>query len=57
MRYYAYAAACLAGTIFGCGYIENPDNNIYVGMVVLYTFVGFLCYSIVQIVRKDHKQI
>tara|TARA_R100000278_G_scaffold122947_2_gene110608 strand:+ start:564 stop:737 length:174 start_codon:yes stop_codon:yes gene_type:complete len=57
MRYYVYATIGLIGSMFGAGYVEDPNNNIYVGMVMLYSFVGFLCYSIVQIVRKDHKQI
>jgi len=57
MRYYVYATIGLIGSMFGAGYVEDPNNNIFVGIAFLYSAVGFFCYSIVQLVRKGHGHI
>tara|TARA_Y100000114_G_scaffold123550_1_gene119136 strand:- start:650 stop:823 length:174 start_codon:yes stop_codon:yes gene_type:complete len=57
MRYYAFATIGLIGTIFGCGYVEDPNNNIFVGMTILYGFVGLFCYGLIQLVRRKHGQV
>lgn len=57
MRYYVYATVGLIGTMFGIGYVENPNNDLLVGVAFLYSAVGLFCYSLVQLVRKKHGQI
>ena len=57
MKYYLYATIGLIGAIFGAGYVEDPSNNLFVGVGILYSFVGLFCYSLVQLVRKQHGQI
>lgn len=57
MRYYVYATIGLIGIIFGAGYVEDPNNNLLVGVAFLYSATGLLCYSLVQLVRKKHGQI
>lgn len=57
MKYYLYATIGLIGTMFSVGYVEDPSNNLLVGVGILYGFVGLLCYSLVQLVRKQHGQI
>ena len=57
MKYYLYATIGLIGTMFGVGYVEDPSNNLLVGVGILYGFVGLFCYSLVQLVRKQHGQI
>jgi hypothetical protein len=57
MRYYVYATIGLIGTMFGAGYVEDPNNNLLIGVAFLYSAVGMLLYSLVQLVRKKHGQI
>ena len=40
----------------GAGYAENPNNNLWVGIGILYTGMGMLFYGIIQMVRRDRNE-
>jgi len=37
----------------GAGYVENPDNNFWVGIGILYAGMGVFMTGIIQMVRRD----
>ena len=40
----------------GAGSAENPDNNLWVGVGILYTGMGMLFYGVIQMVRRDRDE-
>tara|TARA_R100000455_G_scaffold8124_1_gene3279 strand:- start:435 stop:629 length:195 start_codon:yes stop_codon:yes gene_type:complete len=40
----------------GAGYAENPNNNLWVGIGILYTGMGMLFYGVIQMVRRDRDE-
>lgn len=57
MKYYFYATIGLIGTMFGIGFIEDPYNNLLVGIGILYGSFGLLCYSLMRIAKNQHNKI
>jgi len=37
----------------GASYVENPNNNFWVGAGILYTGMGVFMTGIIQMVRRD----
>lgn len=37
----------------GASYVENPDNNFWVGIGILYGGMGVFMTGIIQMVRRD----
>lgn len=43
----------LIGMAAGAGFVEDPNNSLLLGVVVMYSFCGIMCYATIQMVRKD----
>lgn len=40
----------------GASYTENPNNNLWVGIGILYGGMGMLVYGVIQMVRRDRNE-
>ena len=38
--------------VAGMNYVEQPSNNIWMGVLILYSGIGILCTATVQLVRR-----
>ena len=40
----------------GATYVENPNNNFWVGITVLYCGMGVFVVGVIQMVRRDRDE-
>ena len=40
----------------GAAYVENPNNNFWVGITVLYSGMGVFVVGVIQMVRRDRDE-
>ena len=40
----------------GATYVENPNNNFWVGITVLYSGMGVFVVGVIQMVRRDRDE-
>ena len=40
----------------GAPYVENPNNNFWVGITILYSGMGVFVVGVIQMVRRDRDE-
>ncbi len=43
-------------TVGGINYAENPNNNFFIGMGVIYSGMGVFMTGVIQLMRRDKNE-
>ena len=43
----------LIGMSARAGFVEDPNNSLLLGAVIMYSFCGLMLYATIQMVRRD----